>query len=135
MNSEENSTMTDEEENKDFFFDTYSLYEIIKGNKNYEKYLSVGIVTTKLNIFELYFNFLSENNLELAESSLEKYYRFAQDFDQDVIKNSTKLKKLMNKRNISMTDCIGYCLARQLGIKFLTGDKEFETLDNVEFVK
>ncbi len=34
-----------------------------------------------------------------------------------------------------MTDCIGYIFAKQLGIKFLTGDKEFENLDNVEFVK
>ena len=39
------------------------------------------------------------------------------------------------KRNVSMTDCVGYILAKQLGIKFLTGDKEFEHLDNVEFVK
>ena len=34
-----------------------------------------------------------------------------------------------------MTDCIGYILAKNIGIKFLTGDKEFENLDNVEFVK
>ena len=45
------------------------------------------------------------------------------------------LKKQLNKRNVSMTDSIGYCLAQQLGIKFLTGDTEFENMDGVEFVK
>ena len=39
------------------------------------------------------------------------------------------------KKDISMTDCIGYFLAKSLGIKFLTGDKEFENMKDVEFVK
>ena len=34
-----------------------------------------------------------------------------------------------------MTDCIGYIIAKRLGMKFLTGDKEFEGFENVEFVK
>ena len=31
-------------------------------------------------------------------------------------------------RKVSMTDCIGYVMAKRLGIKFLTGDKEFEKI-------
>ena len=50
-------------------------------------------------------------------------------------KMNTKLRIIMKKRNVSMTDCIGYILSKQLGIKFLTGDKEFENFPNVEFVK
>ena len=42
--------------------------------------------------------------------------------------------RVMNK-NMSMTDCISYMQAKELGIKFLTGDKEFEDLENVEFIK
>ncbi len=38
-------------------------------------------------------------------------------------------------RKVSIPDCIGYVMAKNLDIKFLTGDKEFEGLDNVEFVK
>ena len=37
-------------------------------------------------------------------------------------------------RGVSITDCVGYIMAKKLGIKFLTGDKEFEKLDGVEFV-
>ena len=38
-------------------------------------------------------------------------------------------------RGVSITDCVGYIMAREMGIKFLTGDKEFEGLEGVEFVK
>ena len=138
MNSEETYITTNqlEDENyEEFFFDTYAFYEIIKENKNYKKYLSSSIVTTKLNIFELYLGLLKDKNIDLAETSLNKYYPFAVDFNEEVIKRAAKLKNKLNKRDISMTDCIGYCLAKQLGIKFLTGDKEFENFDNVEYVK
>ena len=126
---------SEEQKIRELFFDTYAFYEIIKENKNYLPYGDVGIVTSKLNIFELYNGFLKSKNGELAEISLEKYYPFVADFDEDVIKNAAKLKLLLNKRDVSMTDCIGYCLAKQLGIKFLTGDDAFEGMENVEFVK
>lgn len=136
MNLEENyTTIEQDQDSLDFFFDTYAIFEIINQNKNYEKYLNSGIITTKLNIFELYFNFLKEGKEDLANSYLNKYYQFAEDFDEEIIKSAAILKKNINKRNVSMTDCIGYCLAKQWGVKFLTGDKEFKDLPNVEFVK
>lgn len=129
MNLEENYT-----ENA-FFFDSYALFEILKGNKNYELYRTCKIILTKLNLFELYSGLLRDIDEETAERHLDNYYPFVVDFDKEVIKNAAKLKNKLNKRKISMTDCIGYILATQLGIKFLTGDKEFENLENVEFVK
>ncbi len=86
-------------------------------------------------MFELYLGVLREVNEVEAEKVLDKYSPFVVDFNQDVIKNAAKLKILLNKRDVSMTDCIGYCLAKQLGIRFLTGDDAFRDLDNVEFVK
>jgi hypothetical protein len=32
-------------------------------------------------------------------------------------------------------DALGYSYSRKLGIKFLTGDKEFSEMENVEYVK
>ena len=131
MNSEE--TYIDFEEA--FFFDSYAFFEILKANERYNKYKEAEIVTTKLNLFELYFGILKEKNETEAKEILDLYYSFAIDFDKDIIKEAAKFKNEFNKKDISMTDCIGYTLAKQLGIKFLTGDKEFEELDNVEFVK
>lgn len=132
---EESYIDADNLERKSFFFDSYAFFEIIKENRNFEPYLSAEIVTTKLNIFELYHGFLKYKNEELAGISLEKYYPFVVDFDEEVIKEAAKLKISLNRRDLSMADCIGYSLAKQLGIKFLTGDSQFKDLDNVEFVK
>ena len=117
------------------FFDTYAFLEILRGSKSYEKYWEAGIVTTKLNLFELYSKILRESGEEEAEVIFDKYYRFVKDFGKEVIKEAAKLKILLNKRDVSMTDCIGYVFAQHLGIKFLTGDSAFEELDGVEFVK
>lgn len=134
MKQEENFIEEDSEK-KSFFFDTYAFVEIIKGNQNYLSYIDVGIITTKLNIFELYHGFLKDKNEELGEEVIEKYYPLVRDFDEEVIKEAAKLKLQLNKRDLSMTDCIGYVFAKQLGIKFLTGDKQFQDMENVEFVK
>lgn len=123
-----------EEESENLFFDTYAFFEILKGSANYKKYSNVRIITSKLNLFELYSKILREENEEDARKALEEYYPCIKDFDQEVIVAAAKLKKSLNKRDVSMTDCIGYALARQLGIKFLTGDSAFEHLDNVEFI-
>lgn len=118
-----------------FFFDSYAFFEILRGNNNYKQYIDVNIITTKLNLFELYFGLLRENDKEDAKLALEKYYDFIVDFDKEDIEEAAKLRLEMNKRNVSMTDCIGYIVSKKSGVKFLTGDKEFEGLENVEFVK
>ena len=38
-------------------------------------------------------------------------------------------------RGVSITDCVSYIIAKKLGINFLTGDREFEDIENVEFIK
>ncbi|MEK6925095.1 MAG: PIN domain-containing protein [Nanoarchaeota archaeon] len=131
----ESFTTIEQELSRCFFFDTYAFYEIIKENKSYEPYLDSIIITTKLNIFELYHRFLKYNDKDLADISFEEYYPFAIEFNEEVIKEAAKLKVLLNKRDVSMTDCIGYCLAKQLGVKFLTGDEQFEKMEHVEYVK
>ena len=131
MNSEETSIESEES----FFFDSYAFFEILKGNKNYENYKKFKIVTTKLNIFELYLGLLRGIDEEVAKKYLEKYYPFVIEFGKNTIEEAAKLKNKLNKRDISMTDCIGYVLSQQIGIKFLTGDKEFKNFDNVEFIE
>jgi|SRR3989344_1400811 len=121
--------------NETLFFDSYAFFEILKGNLNYEPYKNCRIITTKLNIFELYFGLLRDVDEQSAEKYLNKYYPFVLDFDKDILIEAAKMRLRLRNRNISMTDCIGYILSLKLKIKFLTGDKEFENFKNVEFVK
>ncbi len=120
---------------EEYFFDTYAIFEIIGGNKSYEKYINKPAILTKLNIFELFHNALRDTGEKKANNIMDEYYPLAIDYDRSAIEEASRLKLKYKKRNLSMTDCIGYIIAKKLGIKFLTGDKEFEDLDNVEFVK
>ena len=117
------------------FFDSYAIIEIIKGNLSYLSYEDVPIVTTKLNLFEVYQSFIELLGEKEADLFLDKYYSFVIDYHQEIIKEAALMRLKYKKRNISMTDCIGYCIAKKYQIKFLTGDKEFEHFENVEFIK
>lgn len=118
-----------------YYFDTYALIEIFKGNTIYDKYTNADIVLSQLNLFELYYSLLKEIDEKTAALILNKYYRFITDFDKIIIEQAAKFKFLHRKSKLSMVDCIGYTIANRLGVKFLTGDKEFKDLENVEFVK
>ncbi|MBI2076118.1 MAG: PIN domain-containing protein [Candidatus Aenigmarchaeota archaeon] len=106
--------------------------EIIAGNPYYRKYTDAEIVLTKLNLFEIFYTFLKEN-LKKARFYLNKYRDFAIEFDAEIIESAGLLKK--SNPRLSMADCIGYITALKNGIKFLTGDGEFENMPNVEFVR
>ncbi len=120
-----------------YFLDTYAMHEIIKGNPNYLKFnKNTDIVTTKLNLLELYYSLLVKYNEDIAELAFIRFIEYCIDFtDNSIIKETAIFRKINIKRKMSYIDCLGYTVARRNGIKFLTGDKEFKDLENVEFVK
>lgn len=117
-----------------FFFDSYALIEIVKGGENYSPFTKSDIVTSKLNLFELYHILLRDTDERTAKQALAKFHEFSIDFDIDAIQDASKMKLAYKRRNLSMADCVGYCLAGQLGIPFLTGDSQFQDMPNVQFV-
>ncbi len=129
MNLTENPGMS----NKSFFFDTYALFEIVRGNAKYAPYKDVGGVTTLFNIAEFNYNLKKERPAKEVD-------RITDDFRSKTIKVSWEdIKEAMNlkteKRGLSIPDAIGYIVAKRLGIKFLTGDEDFRDMENVEFIK
>ena len=120
-----------------YFYDTYALVEIINGNPNYLNYTNFKMITTKLNLLELYSNLLRNSNEEKAEYYYNLYSINCVNINDDIIKEAVRLWILMRKKakRPSYIDCIGYIIARKLKIKFLTGDKEFKDMQNVEFVR
>lgn len=118
-----------------FFFDSFALVEIIKGNKAYNEYLKETPVITKLNLMELYYYLLREKGDEKAEFYYNFYLPSCVPIPDEVIKAAMKFKLKFKDRRLSYADCVGYILSLSSNLKFLTGDKEFENLENVDFVK
>ena len=57
------------------------------------------------------------------------------DITETLIMEAVGFRHQYKKDDVSLSDAVGYLLARKYGLKFLTGDKFFENRDNVEFVK
>lgn len=118
-----------------FLFDTYAIIEIIKGNKNYSCYFESRIIINSFILAELTYWLIKEYGFKVASKYVDKYERFVRDVDSDIIKLAMLFRYKYRKKKLSMVDCIGYIMAKNLGIKFLTGDKEFKDMENVEFAK
>lgn len=121
---------------KRFYFDTYALIEIGKGNPKYEVYKNdVQILLNKLNLFEISFFLLKENKENEIQGIFGNYSKFNIDYDESDLINAAQMKLKFLQQRLSFIDCIGYVLAKRYKAKFLTGDGRFEEKENVEFVK
>ncbi len=120
---------------KIFFADTYALLEIINGNKNYKNFLIEQLVTSKYNLIELYYVLLRDFGKKIADKYVDFYSYFTLPVSYSAIKLGMELKLQFRKEKLSYIDCVGWALACENKIKFLTGDQKFETKPNVEFVK
>ena len=118
-----------------YFFDTYAIVELIKGNPHYFAYADAIIITAQFNMVEFYNSLLVDHSVAVARAVYLKYKECVKPIDNETIFDAVELRRKHKKRNISYVDCIGYAYAKRHNMKFLTGDKEFENLPNVEFVK
>lgn len=117
-----------------FFFDSYALIEIFEKNFRYEKYTKSNVVTSYFQVYEVYYSLIRNG---YTKEEIKDFFVFLQslcvDLDFDWIPKSVEFRRNYKKRDLSYADCLGYIVARELGVKFLTGDKEFKNLSNVEF--
>ena len=119
-----------------FLFDTYAFYEIIVGNKNYIPFTkNVKILTTQLNLMELYYQLLKLYNKEIAVKFFKRYEEFIVPINNSLVIEAMDFRRKHYKKKLSYVDCIGYTIARNMNIQFLTGDMQFENMENVRFVK
>ena len=120
---------------KTFFCDTYALIEIIKGNKNYDIYTNFILITSELNLMELYYSLFRDYGKSLAEKYFNEWEISAVRIPARFIQAAMELKYLHNKEKLSYIDCMGYVYAMENGVPFLTGDSKFKNKIGVEFVK
>ena|SRR3989344_6308444 len=118
-----------------YFFDSYTIIEVIKGNANYARYVGEKVIITLFNLAEIYWSALNDLGEKEADEIYDKYKSGIVEVNDETLKEAIKFRKKHKKKNLSYTDCIGYIYALKNNLKFLTGDKEFENMENVEFAK
>ncbi len=119
------------------FFDTYALLEIIKGSPNYKGYLTEDFITTRLNLMELYYALLRLFDVKKAEHYFTLFLPACAPIDNETMKAAMRFRLVQRKQKnlISYIDCVGYFVALKHNMRFLTGEKHFKGLSNVEFVE
>ncbi len=126
---------------KTYFFDTYSLIELLNGSESYAGFRNCTILTSKLNLMEIYTFFIKKGEKQKADFYFDKFLVNCEEIPDSVLKLAVIFRRRFNsqvpkpKFTVSFVDAIGYVFARHLKIKFLTGDDAFKNLPNVEFVK
>lgn len=116
-----------------FFFDTYALFEVMRGNPTYAPYVNLGAITTIFNIAELNYGLKKEMSVRAADELTAEYEPLIVEVTSEDVKKAMTFR--LKHKDMSIPDVIGYIVAQRYGVPFLTGDEDFKDMIDVEFVK
>ncbi len=116
-----------------FVADSFALIELRKQNPHYISYKTTNLIITENALLEFSYYLLREQ--KDAKQTIEQFWQYTRQITQTVAYASIKMKYALRDKKLSYADCLGYCLARELNVPFLTGDKQFKDLPNVEWVR
>ena len=115
--------------------DTYALIEIHNNNPKFSNYINEEITISNITFTEFYSLILRDYNEKTADYLLNKFRSYLRDVDIKTLIKAVKYRYENKKQNLSFFDCVGYVFALENNMKFVTGDKEFQNKENVEFIK
>ncbi len=118
-----------------YFLDTYALIEITKENKDYEKFKGSNNFTGLMNLFELHYIISRDFGPDKADKIIESLKKLLVSMKIEDIKDASRFRVKNVKKKFSYIDCLSYCAAMNRELKFVTGDKQFNDFEDVEFVK
>ena len=118
-----------------YFLDTYALIEIAEGSPKYQKYLESDAVTLNDNLAELFYFLLKKYDEKAANFFLDKFARLAVELPIEIIAKAMVFRYQHAKMNFSYIDCFSYIYALEDKRFFLTRDRAFKGMANVELVR
>ncbi len=115
--------------------DTYALVEIFNGNPNFAHVLTAEAAITDLTMAEFYSLLYREHGISTADYWNRKLSFYCKPVRRETLLKAVRFRQDNKKQNLSFFDCVGYVFAVENNLTFVTGDKEFEHKDHVEFIK
>ena len=120
---------------KSYFLDSYAIIEILRGNPNYNKFSGAIPFSTRINLVEVAYHLFKSFSKENALKILDSTKFTALEIQEGQVSKIAIFRKENSRKKFSYIDSIGYVLAKENRLRFVTGDKAFEGMPNVEFVK
>jgi len=119
-----------------YFYDTYAVLAYLSDRPRYAAYFEKNTgVLTRLNLMEVHYAILREHGARAAHEVLEAYSTREIEFSLLDIEAAMKLRHELRDLGLSCADALGYQIAKKEGMRSLTGDRAFEKLPDVEFVR
>ena len=106
-----------------------------KGIQAYDKYSQEVVTASLFNAIEVYWVLLRDFGDVVAKVHYSRIRDCSIAVPDDIIFDAMKFRLRHKKKKFSYADSIGYVLAKKNNLVFLTSDKEFRGMENVEFVE
>lgn len=119
-----------------YYLDTYALYENgLKQSPAFDDIFNSSYMLCELILCEFYGIILRELGRDQAQKWLSKLLPLAEPTPFNVLLEAIEFRQTKKKLNLSYFDCVGYLHAISNNGIFVTGDKAFEHLPNVKYIK
>ena len=117
-----------------FFFDTYALIERQGGSSSYSRFSDAAVFTHQYNVYEFIAAVLRVADESRAREEVRLMSPNLVEAETGDLYEAARFRKDHATKRVSYVDALGYVLARKHGMRFLTGDKAFKGIENVEYV-
>jgi uncharacterized protein len=122
-----------------YCLDTYAIVEIYYGNPKFSKFILGNFVISDWILGEFYYVWMQKYGEVEADTLIKELEKNSIQVSKEIIIKAMKFryqhKKENKDSNISFFDAIGYIFSKENNYIFVTGDKEFEGFENVDYVK
>ncbi len=117
-----------------FFFDSYAIIEVLEATARYQPLAQETITTTALNLGETYYYYLRLGREKEFLAILSRVRVELLDITPEQIYRAMEFKYAHRQRKFSFIDSVGYIIAEESHLPFLTGDAAFQGMPNVHWV-
>lgn len=112
------------------FLDTNVLVKALEGNPGF--LVQDGDVTSAMNLLEMHVVVARLYGEPEADRALQAFRRLSVGPDDLDIREASRLKREHRKRGLSYIDALGYSMARNRSLTFVTTDSGFRGLESVD---
>jgi predicted nucleic acid-binding protein len=117
------------------YLDTYALVEIGKNNPNYSSISKQDFQVCDVILCEFYGVTLRDFGKEKADEWFTRLSPYSESTTLPILIEAVRFRQENKPLNLSFWDVVGYMHARSKNGVFVTGDKGFEKLPHVKYIK
>ncbi|MEM3087269.1 MAG: PIN domain-containing protein [Halobacteria archaeon] len=126
-----------------YYYDSWAILEFFGGNPRFEPYFAgVPGATSAWNLAEVYFKLIQAGHpVEDARRKCLRFQSHLLTFGPRTVFRAMEFRRdhpdpeRAGRYLFSYADALGYALALERGLTFLTGDRDFQGLPKVEYLR